>query len=120
MQYAVPVCLMDSTSETHSLRVQSAKAALAAALENAEGVREAVAAKEVLEAAQKSSTAAWRSHSVSPCPSIILLYHYAMFAHCDNPFMVTVGSAHCLRRAHACWSSSNDPTPWHDAVQAPY
>ena len=50
-----------------SWQVQSAKAALAAALENAEGVREAVAAKEVLEAAQKSSTAAWRSHSVSPC-----------------------------------------------------
>lgn len=48
--------------------MQSAKAALAAALENAEGVREAVAAKDVLEAAQKSSTAAWRAHSVSPCP----------------------------------------------------
>ncbi len=46
--------------------VQSAKAALAAALENAEGVREAVAAKEVLDAVQKSSTTAWRSHSVSP------------------------------------------------------
>ena len=45
--------------------VQSAKAALAAAVENTEGVREAVAAKEVLEAAQKSSTAAWRAHSVS-------------------------------------------------------
>ena len=46
--------------------MQSAKAALAAALENAEGVREAVAAKEVLDAVQKSSTTAWRSHSVSP------------------------------------------------------
>lgn len=44
---------------------QSAKAALAAALENAEGVREAVAAKDVLEAVQKSSTAAWRAHAVS-------------------------------------------------------
>ena len=48
--------------------VQSAKAALAAAVENTEGVREAVAAKEVLEAAQKSSTAAWRAHSVSHTP----------------------------------------------------
>lgn len=60
---------MKSNQMTISWHVQSAKAALAAALENAEGVREAVAAKEVLEAAQKSSTAAWRSHSVSPLPS---------------------------------------------------
>ena len=47
------------------MAAQSAKAALAAAVENTEGVRAAVVGKEVLEAAQKSSTAAWRAHSVS-------------------------------------------------------
>ena len=61
--------------------VQSAKAALAAALENTEGVREAVAAKEVLEAAQKSSTAAWRAHSVSP--NTMLSHH-----RCCNQYTV--------------------------------
>lgn len=44
--------------------LQSAKTACAAALENAEGVREALKTKDVLEAAQKSSTAAYRAHSV--------------------------------------------------------
>lgn len=44
--------------------MQSAKTACAAALENAEGVREALKGKNVLEAAQKSSTAAYRAHSV--------------------------------------------------------
>ena len=53
---------------------QSAKAALAAAVENTEGVREAVAAKEVLEAAQKSSTAAWRAHSVSHTPLLFAIF----------------------------------------------
>ena len=48
--------------------VQSAKTACAAALENAEGVREALKAKNVLEAAQKSSTAAYRAHSVRTPP----------------------------------------------------
>lgn len=59
---------MGDTQCMRMLRVaaQSAKAALAAAVENTEGVRAAVAGKEVLEAAQKSSTAAWRAHSVSP------------------------------------------------------
>ena len=65
--------------------VQSAKAALAAAVENTEGVREAVAAKEVLDAAQKSSTAAWRAHSVSQTP---------LFCHLCSHQYTWLGIAH--------------------------
>ena len=79
---------MNTVLNTWVSVVQSAKAALAAALENAEGVREAVAAKEVLEAAQKSSTAAWRSHSVSPCPRMSSSPHTSKYllksAYCTN------------------------------------
>ena len=75
--------------------VQSAKAALAAAVENTEGVREAVAAKEVLEAAQKSSTAAWRAHSVSPTH----LFHHL-----------------CSKRCTVAW---HQQTPKYPASSAP-
>ncbi|CAK0782825.1 hypothetical protein CVIRNUC_006020 [Coccomyxa viridis] len=69
--YGADVRILDPSAGRGALDAQqdaleaaaSAKAALAAAVENTEGVREAVAAKEVLEAAQKSSTAAWRAHS---------------------------------------------------------
>lgn len=54
-----------------AIAAQSAKAACAAALENAEGVREALKAKDTLEATQKSSTAAYRAHSVRSCPHSI-------------------------------------------------
>ncbi|KAK9904021.1 hypothetical protein WJX75_002693 [Coccomyxa subellipsoidea] len=53
----------EAAQQEASEAAQSAKTACAAALENAEGVREALKGKNVLEAAQKSSTAAYRAHS---------------------------------------------------------
>lgn len=46
------------------VRAQSAKTARKGATENLEGVRAAVAAEDVLGAAQKASVAACRAHSV--------------------------------------------------------
>ncbi len=53
--------------------MQSAKTACAAALENAEGVRDALKGKNILEAAQKSSTAAYRAHSVRANTEVLIL-----------------------------------------------